>query len=179
MKKAERFVNEFGIPKYDAMVLTLTMDMAKFFEETALKSEDAKAASNWLMGDISRLMNEKTIEVKDLKFNPEQLAQLIKLINAGTISNNIGKKVLDDMFKSGKNPKDIVEEKGLVQNNDEGAILEVVKNIIENNPQSIEDFKNGKKRALGFLVGLVMKETKGKANPQIVNKLVSEEANKM
>lgn len=114
-----------------------------------------------------------------MKFNPEQLAQLIKLINAGTISNNIGKKVLDDMFKSGKNPKDIVEEKGLVQNNDEGAILEVVKNIIENNPQSIEDFKNGKKRALGFLVGLVMKETKGKANPQIVNKLVSEEANKM
>ncbi len=131
------------------------------------------------MGDISRLMNEKTIEVKDLKFNPEQLAELIKLINAGTISNNIGKKVLDDMFKSGKSPKDIVEEKGLVQNNDEGAILEVVKKIIENNPQSIEDFKNGKKRALGFLVGLVMKETKGKANPQIVNKLVSEEANKM
>lgn len=178
-EKAERFVNQFGIPKYDAMVLTLTMDMAKFFEETALKSEDAKAASNWLMGDISRLMNEKVIEVKDLKFNPEQLSELIKLINAGTISNNIGKKVLDDMFKSGKNPKDIVEEKGLVQNNDEGAILEVVKKIIENNPQSIEDFKNGKKRALGFLVGLVMKETKGKANPQIVNKLVSEEANKM
>ncbi|KGO12646.1 Asp-tRNA(Asn)/Glu-tRNA(Gln) amidotransferase subunit GatB [Clostridium botulinum] len=178
-EKAKRFINEFGIPKYDAMVLTLTMDMAKFFEETAVKSEDAKAASNWLMGDISRLMNEKTIEVKDLKFNPEQLAQLIKLINARTISNNIGKKVLDDMFKSGKNPKDIVEEKGLVQNNDEGAILEVVKKIIDNNPQSIEDFKNGKKRALGFLVGLVMKETKGKANPQIVNKLVSEEANKM
>ncbi|MGO5091609.1 Asp-tRNA(Asn)/Glu-tRNA(Gln) amidotransferase subunit GatB [Clostridium sp. LCP25S3_F10] len=178
-EKAERFVKQFGIPKYDAMVLTLTMDMAKFFEETAIKSEDAKSASNWLMGDISRLMNEKTMEVKDLKFNPEQLAELIKLINAGTISNNIGKKVLDEMFKSGKNPKNIVEEKGLVQNNDEGAILEVVKKVIENNPQSIEDFKNGKKRALGFLVGLVMKETKGKANPQIVNKLVNEEANKM
>ncbi|EJO5347709.1 Asp-tRNA(Asn)/Glu-tRNA(Gln) amidotransferase subunit GatB [Clostridium botulinum] len=178
-EKAERFVNEFKIPKYDAGVLTLTMDMAKFFEETAIKSEDPKAASNWLMGDISRLMNEKNMEVRDLKFNPEQLSELIKLINGGTISNNIGKKVLADMFKSGKNPKDIVEEKGLVQNNDEGVILEVVKKVIDNNPQSIEDFKNGKKRALGFLVGLVMKETKGKANPQIVNKLVNEEANKM
>ncbi|MEL5899954.1 Asp-tRNA(Asn)/Glu-tRNA(Gln) amidotransferase GatCAB subunit B, partial [Clostridium sporogenes] len=110
---------------------------------------------------------------------PEKLSELVKLINAGTLADKISKKVLDDMLKTCKNPEDRVEEKGLDQNNDEGAILEVVKKIMENNPQSIEDFKNGKKRALGFLVGLVMKETKGKANPQIVNKLVSEEANKM
>lgn len=178
-EKAERFVKEFGIPKYDASVLTLTMDMANFYEKTAIESEDPKAASNWLMGDISRLMNEKAMEVADLKFTPSQLAELIKLISKGTISNNIGKKVITEMFKTGKSPKEIVEEKGLVQNNDEGAILEVVKKIIEANPKSIEDYKNGKKRAVGFLIGLVMKETKGKANPQIVNKLVNEEVSKL
>lgn len=177
-EKQERFVCEYGIPKYDASVLTLTTAMAEFFESTVKLSNDAKATSNWLMGDISRIINEKAITISEVKFTPEHLAELIKLIGAGTISNNIGKKVIEEMFETGKAPKIIVEEKGLVQNNDEGAILEVVRRIIANNPQSIEDFKNGKTRAIGFLVGLVMKETKGKANPQIVNKLVSEEVNR-
>lgn len=177
-EKQERFVKEYGIPKYDASVLTLTTAMAEFFESTVKLSNDAKATSNWLMGDISRIINEEAITIAEVKFTPEHLAELIKLIGAGTISNNIGKKVIEEMFKTGKSPRIIVEEKGLVQNNDEGAILEVVRNIIANNPQSIEDFKNGKTRAIGFLVGLVMKETKGKANPQIVNKLVSEEVSK-
>jgi len=121
------------------------------------------------------MMNEKNIAVEDLKFGPADLSELIGLINSGTISNNIGKKVIEDMFKTGKNPKQIVEESGLIQNNDESEILEVVKRIIIDNPKSVEDFKNGKKRAVGFVVGLVMKETKGKANPQIVNKLVNSE----
>ena len=178
-EKLERFVKEFGIPKYDASVLTLSMPMAEFFEETAKKSNDAKAASNWLMGDISRLMNEKSAEVEDLKFTPDDLAELIKLINSGTISNNIGKMVLEEMFETGKQPGRIVEEKGLVQNNDEGAISDAVKKVLEANPQSVEDYKNGKKRAAGFLVGMVMKETKGKANPQIVNKVVNSELSKL
>lgn len=178
-EKAERFVKEYDIPKYDASVLTLTMTMANFFEETAKVSGDAKAASNWLMGDISRLLNENAMNVEELKFTPAQLAELIKLISSGTISNNIGKKVVEEMFKTGKSPNTIVEEKGLVQNNDEGAILDVVKKVIADNPKSIEDYKNGKKRAIGFLVGIVMKETKGKANPQIVNKLVNEEVAKL
>lgn len=178
-EKAERFVKEYDIPKYDASVLTLTMTMANFFEETAKVSGDAKAASNWLMGDISRLLNENAMSVEELKFTPAQLAELIKLISSGTISNNIGKKVVEEMFKTGKSPNTIVEEKGLVQNNDEGAILDVVKKVIADNPKSIEDYKNGKKRAIGFLVGIVMKETKGKANPQIVNKLVNEEVAKL
>ncbi|WP_125152872.1 Asp-tRNA(Asn)/Glu-tRNA(Gln) amidotransferase subunit GatB [Clostridium rectalis] len=178
-EKAERFVKEYKIPKYDAGVLTLTMAMANFFEETAKLSKDAKASSNWLMGDISRLLNENATTVEELKFTPENLAELIKLISTGTISNNIGKKVIVEMFNSGKDPKGIVEEKGLVQNNDEGAILEVVKKVIEGNPKSIEDYKNGKKRAIGFLVGLVMKETRGKANPQIVNRLVNNEIAKL
>lgn len=178
-EKTERFIKEFGIPKYDASVLNLSFEMANFFEETAKLSKDPKAASNWLMGDISRLMNEKAVEASELKFKPKDLAELIVLINECTISNSIGKKVIEEMFETGKTPKVIVEEKGLVQNNDEGEILKVVKKIIEENPKSVEDFKNGKKRAIGFIVGLVMKETKGSANPQIVNNLVNSEMEKM
>lgn len=177
-EKKIRFINEFEIPKYDAHVLTLTMSMAEFFEKTAKLCGDAKAASNWLMGDISKIMNKNATWVEDLKFTPEQLSELIKLINAGTISNAIGKKVIVEMFDTGKAPKTIVEEKGLIQNSDEGAILEVVKSVLDANTKSVEDFKNGKTRVLGFIVGLIMKETKGKANPQIVNKLVNEEIKK-
>lgn len=174
-EKEARFVQQFKIPKYDAGVLTLTMSMADFFEKAALASGDAKAASNWLMGDISKIMKENAVWVEDLKFTPEQLAELIKLINSGTISNAIGKKIIVDMFNTGKDPKIVIEEKGLIQNSNEDEILKVVKNILDNNEKSIEDYKNGRKRVLGFIVGLVMKETKGKANPQIVNKLVNEE----
>jgi aspartyl-tRNA(Asn)/glutamyl-tRNA(Gln) amidotransferase subunit B len=177
-EKAERFVADYGIPKYDAGVLTLTSAMADFFDEAAKLSGDAKAASNWLMGDVSRMLNEREMSVEKLQFSPSDLADLIKLINDGTISNSIGKKVIEDMFMMGKNPKLIVEERGLVQNNDESEILEAVRKIISDNPKSVEDFKSGKKRAVGFIVGLVMKETKGKANPQIVNKLVNEEISK-
>jgi aspartyl-tRNA(Asn)/glutamyl-tRNA(Gln) amidotransferase subunit B len=178
-EKAERFVKEFGIPKYDASVLTLSMALAEFFETTAKISGDAKSVSNWLMGDISRLMNEKNVSAEHLKFAPEALAQLIKLINAGTISNNIGKKIVEEMFDTGKNPNKIVQEKGLVQDNDEGAIREAVIRVLQNNPKAVEDFKSGKTRIVGFVVGLVLKETKGKANPQIANKLVEEELNKL
>lgn len=177
-EKAERFVKEFEIPKYDASVLTLSMALADFFEASAKLSGDAKSASNWLMGDISRLMNEKNVDPENLKFTPEALSQLIKLINSGTISNNIGKKVIEEMFDTGKNPNTIVEEKGLVQNNDEGAIREAVVKVLQNNPKAVEDFKSGKTRIVGFVVGLVMKETRGKANPQIANKLVEEELSK-
>ncbi len=178
-EKAERFVNQYGIPKYDAGVLTLSSDMADFFEKTVSESQDAKASSNWLMGDISRLMNEVNITALNLKFTPRDLGKLIKLINEGTISNNIGKKVVEEMFLTGKAPEQIIEEKGLVQNSDEGAILEIVRNVLNKNPQSIEDYKNGKNRVVGFLVGMVMKESKGKANPQIANKLVLEEISKL
>ncbi len=177
-EKEQRFVEQFKIPKYDAGVLTLTMSMADFFEKTAEISGDAKSASNWLMGDISKIMKENAVWVEDLKFTPEQLAELISLINAGTISNAIAKKVIVDMFNTGKSPKTIVNEKGLIQNSDTDAILQVVKKVLDSNAKSIEDYKNGKTKVLGFLVGMVMKETKGKANPQIVNKLINEEIKK-
>lgn len=130
------------------------------------------------MGDISKIMKENYVWVEDLKFTPEQLAELICLINKGTISNAIGKKVIVKMFETGKAPKTIIEEEGLVQNSNEDDILKVVKEVLSNNPKSIEDYKNGRNRVIGFLIGLVMKETKGKANPKMVNKLMVEELNK-
>lgn len=177
-EKGQRFVEKFKIPKYDAKVLTLTMSMADFFEKAEEISKDAKSVSNWLMGDISKIMKENSVWVENLKFTPQQLAELIILINSGTISNAIGKKVIVDMFNKGKSPKTIVEENGLIQNSDEEAILEVVKKVLDSNAKSIEDYKNGKTKVLSFLVGIVMKETKGKANPQIVNKLINEKIKK-
>jgi aspartyl-tRNA(Asn)/glutamyl-tRNA(Gln) amidotransferase subunit B len=178
-EKAERFVREFGIPKYDANVLTLSLALANFFEETAKLSGDAKSTSNWLMGDISKLMNNASIDAESLKFTPKELSELIKLINSAVISNNIGKKVVEEMFESGKAPKTIIEEKGLVQNSDEGEIRQAVVRVLQSNPKAVEDFKEGKTRIVGFIVGMVMKETKGKANPQLANKLVSEELSKL
>ncbi len=174
-EKEERFVREYGIPKYDAMVLTLTEDMADFFDETAKISGDAKGASNWIMGDISRLMNEKGTWIADLKFTPEDLSDLLGLIKAGTISTAIAKQVVEFMFAEGKNPKVLVEEKGLVQNSDEDFILSEVKKVLDAYPNVVEDYRNGKTKIMGFAVGQTMKATKGKANPAIINKLVKEE----
>ena len=177
-QKAERFVKEYGIPNYDAHVLTLTMSMAEFYDETVNLSKDAKSASNWLMGDISRLMNENGTWVEDLKFEPKDLAELINLIKEGTISNAIAKKVIEEMFLTGKAPSVIIEEKGLKQNSDEGAIRDAVNKVLDENPQVIAQYKEGKTKILGFAVGQVMKATRGQANPQIVNKLVEEEVAK-
>ncbi|NFH69961.1 Asp-tRNA(Asn)/Glu-tRNA(Gln) amidotransferase subunit GatB [Clostridium botulinum] len=177
-QKADRFVKEYGLPKYDAHVLTLTDAMADYFDECAKLSGDPKAASNWIMGDISRLMKEESTWIEDLKFSPKDLAELIEVIKEGTISSAIGKKVLEDMFGEGKSPKTIIDEKGLKQNNDEGAIRQLVNKVLDENPQVIEQYKSGRTRILGFAVGQVMKETKGQANPGIVNKLVTEEVEK-
>lgn len=174
-EKEERFVRDYGIPPYDAMVLTLTEDMANYFDETVKICGDGKAASNWLMGDISRLMNEAGTWVKELKFSPAQLAGLLALIEKGTISTAIAKTVLTHMFAEGKDPQVIVEEHGLVQNNDEDFIREAVNQVLDSAPHVVEDYRNGKTKIMGFVVGQTMKATKGKANPGIINKLVQEE----
>lgn len=175
---AKRFVAEYGITEYDAKVLTLEDSLAAFFDEAAKASEDGKACANWLMGDVSRLMNEAGIKAKDLKFSPQDLAAMIGLIQEDRISNAAGKQVLEAMFKEGGQPQTWVEKLGLAQVSDEGDLLKVVQQILDENPQVIEDYKAGKTRIVGFAVGQVMKATKGKANPKIINKLVAEEVEK-
>lgn len=176
--KKERYMQEFSLPEYDADILTSSIKSANFFEEANEICNNPKAVANWIMGDFARMLNEKEIEINESKVTPENLAELISLIDKGTISSKIAKQVFEEMFESGENAKDIVEKKGLVQMSDEGAIKAIVEKVVEANPQSIIDYKAGKDRAIGFLVGQIMKETKGKANPQIVNKLLLEIINK-
>lgn len=176
--KKERYIKEFGLPEYDAEILTSSLKTANFFEKTNAICNNPKAVSNWIMGDMARMLNEKEMEIDESKVTEENLAELIMLMDKGTISSKIAKTVFEDMFETGENAKDIVEKKGLVQMSDEGAIKEICQKVVDANPQSIIDYKAGKDRAIGFLVGQIMKETKGKANPQIVNKLLLEIINK-
>ena len=149
------------------------------FEESSKICGNLKAVANWLLSDVSRIINEKEIEANEIPFSAKSLAELISLIDKGTISTAIAKKVLEEMFENGeKMPSQIIEEKGWIQISDEGAIKEVVLKILSENPQSVADYKAGKDRALGFLVGQAMKQTKGKANPQMLNKMFVEEMTK-
>ncbi|NLW22649.1 MAG: Asp-tRNA(Asn)/Glu-tRNA(Gln) amidotransferase subunit GatB [Tissierellia bacterium] len=172
--KKERFIREYGLPEYDAGVLTQSKELADFYEETNKYAKDPKQVSNWIMGDVLRRLKDEELEIEDLKFGPKDLAHLLELINSGKISNNIGKKVLREMFETGGKPEKIVKERGLIQISDEGELESIVKKVLSENQQSIIDYKNGKDRALGYLIGQVMKATKGKANPQLVNKMVRE-----
>jgi aspartyl-tRNA(Asn)/glutamyl-tRNA(Gln) amidotransferase subunit B len=177
-QRQKRYIEELGLPAYDAKILTLTKEMSDFFEATVEKGADPKQASNWLMGEVSAYLNAEQKELHEIALTPESLAGLIKLIEKGTISSKIAKKVFKELVEKGGDPETIVKEKGLVQISDEGALRKIVLEVLDANPQSIEDFKNGKDRALGFLVGQVMKATKGQANPPMVNKLLIEEMNK-
>ena len=173
-----RYISEMNLPEYDAGIITSSKALSDFFEVASKECGNAKAVSNWIMTDIIRIAREGDYEYSALPFTPVQFAVLIKLIDKGTISGAIAKKVFEEMVATGKDADKIVEEKGLVQISDEGAIKEVVDKIIAANPQSIADYKAGKDRALGFLVGQCMKEMKGKGNPQILNKLILEELQK-
>lgn len=173
-----RYMAELGLPEYDAGIITSSKYLSDFFEASAKICGNAKATSNWIMGDVIRVVKEKYLEYSEIPISAENLASIIKLVDGGTISSSVARKVFDEVVATGKEPQKIVEEKGLVQISDEGAIKEVVEKIISANPQSIADYKAGKDRALGFLVGQCMKEMKGKGNPQILNKLILEELNK-
>ncbi|AKR07525.1 aspartyl/glutamyl-tRNA(Asn/Gln) amidotransferase subunit B [Bacillus cereus BAG1X2-3] len=173
-----RYVAEIGLPAYDAHVLTLTKEMSDFFEATVAGGADAKLTSNWLMGEVLAYLNKQQKELKDVALTPAGLSKMVQLIEKGTISSKIAKKVFNELIEKGGDPEEIVKAKGLVQISDEGTLRKVVTEILDNNEQSIEDFKNGKDRAIGFLVGQIMKATKGQANPPLVNKILLEEINK-
>ncbi|QYR20721.1 Asp-tRNA(Asn)/Glu-tRNA(Gln) amidotransferase subunit GatB [Paenibacillus sp. sptzw28] len=172
-----RYTTDFGLSSYDAEVITSSKKLADFFEESLGYTQDAKAVANWIMGDLLGYLNANALELEGVKITGQGLGEMIGLMEKGTISSKIAKTVFKEMLESGKRPQQIVEEQGLVQISDEGAIAEVVSRIVEANPQSVEDFKAGKEKAIGFLVGQVMKETKGKANPALVNKLLLERLN--
>ena len=173
-----RYMGELGLSEKDSNLLTASKHLSNMFEEAAKICGNHKLVANWLLSDISRILNEKEIEADQIPFTAEELAKMITLIEKGTISSAIAKKVVEELFENPKDPEEIIKEKGWIQISDEGAIKEVVQKILQANPQSVADFKAGKDKAVGFLVGQAMKETKGKANPQMLNKMFIEELKK-
>ena len=173
--RQKRYQEELGLPAYDAHVLTLTKEMSDMFEKTVSLGADSKLASNYLMVDVNAYLNKVQKELSETKLTAEGLAGMIKLITDGTISSKIAKKVFAELIEHGGDAEKIVKEKGLVQVSDSGQLLAWVNEALDNNPKSIEDYKNGRDRAIGFLVGQIMKASKGQANPQMINKMLLEE----
>ena len=163
-----------GLSAYDATVITQAKAMADFFDAALSYGGDAKTLANWVMGDLTRLLNTNQCSVADSPISAKQLAELLALIDKGTLSGKIAKSVLEEMYSTSKDPSTIVKEKGLAQISDEGALLGIIDGVIAANPQSVEDYRAGKDRAIGFLVGQIMKATKGQANPGLVNQLLKE-----
>ncbi|WP_276814890.1 Asp-tRNA(Asn)/Glu-tRNA(Gln) amidotransferase subunit GatB [Faecalibaculum rodentium] len=170
-----RFMKDYGLGEYDAQVLVADPAMADYYEEAAKTAKDAKKTANWVIGDLSAALNRDNRTFASAGVAPEHLAQLVNLVADGTISGKQAKTVFEDMLSSGKEPAKIVEEKGMKQVTDEGAILALVTEVLDANPKSIEDYKAGKDRAIGFLVGQVMKKSRGTANPKRTNELIREE----
>ncbi|SHJ09054.1 Asp-tRNA(Asn)/Glu-tRNA(Gln) amidotransferase subunit GatB [Propionispora hippei] len=172
--RQKRLINDYGLSSYDASVITASKAMADYFDETVACQADAKSVANWLMGEVSKHLNTAGLDIEACPVTPVKLAGMIALIDKGTISGKIAKTVFEDMWSSGKDADTVVKEKGLVQISDAGAIVAIVDSVIAANPQSVADFKAGKEKAIGFLVGQIMKQTKGRANPEMVNKLLRE-----
>ena len=172
--KKERYMRELELSDYEASIITDNKEMAAFYEDCLAKGGNPKTVCNWVLGDISKVLNESEKAFSDIPFEPSQLVELLDLIDKNTISNSAGKKVLDEMFKTGEAPSKLVDKLGLAQISDTGALEALVDEIIAANPQSIEDYKAGRDRALGFLMGQCMKASKGKGNPQILNKMIKE-----
>jgi len=170
--KKQRYIDEYKLPEYDAGVLTTTGVTARFFEEAVALYNEPKQISNWMMVEIPPLLKENELSMENISITPAQLVELLKLVKNNEISGNTGKEVLKEMFSTGKNPGDIVKEKGLAQMSDTGELEAIIEKIVSDNPKSVEDIGAGNEKAYGFLTGQVMKATKGKANAQVANELI-------
>ena len=177
-ERYNQYVNEFGLKEYDANVLLQTKESSDFFDKTVAAGADPQLAANWMNTQVNGYLNDNRVELADIKLTPENLAAMIKLIKDGTISSKIAKKVFAETIANGTDPKKYVENQGMVQLSDTSVLEPMVKEVVDNNPQSVEDFKNGKDRAIGFLVGQIMKQTRGKANPKVINQLLNDELQK-
>ncbi len=178
-QRRARYTREYELPDYDAMVLTQSKELSDFFDETVEQGADPKQASNWLMGEVSAYLNKQEVSLADIELTPTNLAQMINLIEDGTISSKIAKKLFTLLAKEGGDANEVVEEQGMAQISDPAVLMPIIEETVAQNEQSVEDYKNGKDRALGFFVGQIMKQTRGQANPQVVNQLLVEKLNSL
>ncbi len=172
LEKRERFIRDYQIPPYDAGVLTSSRALADYFEEVAKLSGKPKIAGNWVMGDVLRFLNEEKRDIRECPVPPRALAEMIQLIEDGTISGKMAKDIIVEMYRTGRPPKMIIEEKGIVQITDEDALAKIIAEVIAANPAQLEQYRGGKEKLFGYFVGQVMKVTQGKANPQLINELL-------
>jgi aspartyl-tRNA(Asn)/glutamyl-tRNA(Gln) amidotransferase subunit B len=177
--RKSRFKSQYNLPEYDIEILTTEKEWADYFEETAKYTNDFKSISNWFMTEILKIINEEKISIKDFVIKPEWIAELINSINNQTISGKIAKEVFNEMLSSAEPPSEIIKKKGLVQITDENEILKVVTKVLNENQKQVEQYLSGKEKVFAHFVGQVMKETKGKANPSLVNRILKEELNKL
>ncbi|MCX6356591.1 MAG: Asp-tRNA(Asn)/Glu-tRNA(Gln) amidotransferase GatCAB subunit B, partial [Candidatus Aureabacteria bacterium] len=174
LARRDRFIDRYGLSAYDAEVLTADRGLADFYEACVKAGVEAKAASNLIMGEMLRILKERNAVVGDCKASPEAIAELLALSVAGTISAATAKGVFEEMFLTGKAPGAIVSAKGLTQISDQSELERIAGDVVKNNPKSVEDYRAGREKAIGFLMGQVMKATKGKANPKVVQQLLEE-----
>lgn len=170
--RKQRFITEYNLPEYDAEILTSVKEIAEYYESILKMTDDYKSASNWVMGDIMKVVNETKIPINEFSISPENIGKLINLINNKTISSKIAKDVFEELLKEDRDPQLIVEEKNLVQITDTSELEKTIDKILKTNTKQVEEFRGGKEKVFGFFVGQVMRETKGKANPQIVNEML-------
>lgn len=175
--RIRRYISDYELPEYDAKILTVSKDISDFFEEAVANKANPKKASNWIMGDLMKLLNQHDTEI--IPFSGKAFAELLIIVNKGSISQNIGQKVLRKMFETGKSAMEIIKEDGLESVNDEDELNNIADEVIANNPKSVSDYIAGNKKAIGFLMGQVMKKTKGKANPQTTSKMLREKLEKL
>jgi aspartyl-tRNA(Asn)/glutamyl-tRNA(Gln) amidotransferase subunit B len=176
--KRKRFVNQYGIPEYDAGVLTASRSLADYYEECVRLFGEPKIVSNWIMGDLLRELKKDDREIEECPVPPKHLASMLKMIKDGAISGKIAKTVFEEMYRSGESPEKIVREKGLIQVTDVDEIQRIIHGVLEGNPKLVQDYQTGKEQLLGFFVGQVMKATRGKANPKLVNDLLRKSLSK-
>ena len=172
-EKKARFIKEYQLPAYDAEIITSSRRLAEFFEACVRLFPKPKLLSNWIMTEVLRELNREGKEIDETRLTPENFTELLRLLDEGVISSTAAKKVFPEVYATGRSPREIVEEKGLKQESDEAALLEVCKKILEAHPKEVEKYRKGKKNVIGFFVGQVMRETRGKANPKVVNQLLT------
>ncbi len=172
--RVARYINEYKIPKTDALILVQTKEVSDFFDATVAYTKHYKIASNWLLGEVQAYLNKNNLIITDTNITPEYLAKMINYIQDGTISSKQGKKVFEILMNEGKDPEIIIEENNMKQISSPEELTKIINEVLDNNPQSIEDYSNGKDRAVGFLVGQIMKKTGGQANPGLTSKLLIE-----
>jgi len=174
VKRRARFVEQYGLREYDATVLTHSKTVADFFEDTVALVKDSRMVSNWIQTEILRICKEKSCNVSDLRVNPQSLADLLALVKGSTINASTAKEVLNSMVATGDSPRAIVDEKGLAQVSSDNQIAPMIESLLQENPKEVEAYRNGKTKLISFFVGEVMKATKGKANPAVVNRILKQ-----